>query len=47
MKDLTTYVNESINESLLETIAKFFIKDQVKKNLWVHINYELTYIYII
>ena len=25
MKDLTTYVNESINESLLETIAKFFI----------------------
>ena len=24
MKDLTTYVNESINESLLETIAKFF-----------------------
>ena len=25
MKDLTTYVNESINESLLETITKFFI----------------------
>lgn len=25
MKDLTTYVNESINESLLETIAKFFM----------------------
>ena len=25
MKDLTTYVNESINESLFETIAKFFI----------------------
>ena len=25
MKDLTTYLNESINESLLETIAKFFI----------------------
>ena len=25
MKDLTTYVNESINESFLETIAKFFI----------------------
>ena len=24
MKDLTTYVNESINESLFETIAKFF-----------------------
>ena len=27
MKDLTTYVNESINESLLETIAKFFINN--------------------
>lgn len=25
MKDLTTYVNESINESLLETIAKIFM----------------------
>ena len=25
MKDLTTYVNESINESLLETITKFFM----------------------
>ena len=25
MKDLTTYVNESINESLFETIAKFFM----------------------
>lgn len=25
MKDLTTYVNDSINESLLETIAKFFM----------------------
>ena len=25
MKDLTTYVNESINESLIEMIAKFFI----------------------
>ena len=25
MKDLTTYVNESINESLLETITNFFI----------------------
>ena len=29
MKDLTTYVNESINESLLETIANFFI-DKLK-----------------
>ena len=25
MKDLTTYVNESINESLIEMIAKFFM----------------------